>query len=181
LLATQHVPEFDPAAILEVLARHHVDYVLIGGYAALLQGSGMATIDIDIVPARPKPNLANLAAALTDLGAKIRAAGTEALPFSASAESLQGTSVLNLTTRFGDLDLTFAPSGFVDGFDALRVGATAMTIDGVRVLVASLDDVIASKEVAGRDKDFEALPRLIRLQQDHEKAARDRTPGQEIE
>lgn len=123
----QRVPEFDPAAILEVLACHEVDYVLIGGYAALLQGSGMATIDIDIVPARPRPNLANLAAALTDLGAKIRAAGTEALPFSASAESLQGMSVLNLTTRFGDLDLTFAPSGFVDGFDALRVGATAMT------------------------------------------------------
>ncbi|ORA80640.1 hypothetical protein BST29_15960 [Mycobacterium malmoense] len=121
------MPEFDPAAILEVLACHEVDYVLIGGYAALLRGSGMATIDIDIVPARPGPNLANLAAALTDLGAKIRAAGTEALPFSASAESLQGMSVLNLTTRFGDLDLTFAPSGFVDGFDALRVGATAMT------------------------------------------------------
>ncbi|OIN82255.1 DUF6036 family nucleotidyltransferase [Mycobacterium malmoense] len=124
------MPEFDPAAILEVLACHEVDYVLIGGYAALLQGSGMATIDIDIVPARPRPNLANLAAALTDLGAKIRAAGTEALPFSASAESLQGMSVLNLTTRFGDLDL----------------------------LVASLGDVIASKEAAGRDKDFEALP-----------------------
>lgn len=161
--------EFDPTAILETLARHDVDYVLIGGYAALLQGSGMATIDIDIVPARPKPNLTNLAAALTDLEAKIRAAGTEALQFSASAESLQGMSVLNLTTRFGDLDLTFAPSGFGDGFAALRVSATTMTIDGVRVLVASLDDVITSKEAAGRDKDFEALPRLIRLQQEQEK------------
>ena len=73
----------------------------------------MATIDVGIVRARPKPNLANLAAALTDLGAKIRAARTEALPFSASAEPLQGMSVLNLTTRFGDLDLTFAASGFV--------------------------------------------------------------------
>jgi hypothetical protein len=173
------VPDFDPAAILQVLAGHDVDYVLIGGYAALLQGSGMATIDIDIVPARLKPNLANLAAALTDLGAKVRVAGSEALPFRASAESLQGMSVLNLTTRFGDLDLTFAPSGFVDGFDALRVGATAMTIDGVRVLVASLDDVIASKEAAGRDKDFEALPRLIRLRQEQEEAARDLAPGQE--
>ncbi|MGH3676876.1 MAG: DUF6036 family nucleotidyltransferase [Mycobacterium sp.] len=176
------MPEFAPAAILEVLARHDVDYVLIGGYAALLQGSGMATIDVDIVPARLTPNLANLAAALTDLGAKIRAAGSEALPFSASAESLQGMSVLNLTTRFGDLDLTFAPSGFVDGFDALRVGATPMSIDGVRVLVASLDDVIASKEAAGRDKDFEALPRLIRLQQQTQnRAPRDPTTGQEIE
>lgn len=158
--------EFNPSAILELLARHDVSYVLIGGYAALLQGSGLTTIDIDIVPARARSNLANLAAALTDLDAKIRAAGTEALAFSASAESLQGLSVLNLTTRFGDLDLAFSPSGFADGFDALRVGATAMKVDGISVLVASLDDVIASKEAAGRDKDFEALPRLIRLQRE---------------
>ena len=156
--------EFNPSAIVEVLSRHKVSYVLIGGYAALLQGSGMSTIDIDIVPARARSNLANLAAALRELDAKIRAAGTEPLPFSASEESLQGVSVLNLTTRFGDLDLAFAPSGFAAGFDALRVGAREMTIDGVHVLVASLDDVIASKEAAGRDKDFEALPRLIHLQ-----------------
>jgi hypothetical protein len=115
--------------------------------------------------------LANLAAALRELDAKIRAAGTEPLPFNASEESLQGVSVLNLATRFGDLDLAFSPSGFAAGFDALRVGAREMAIDGVRVLVASLDDVIASKEAAGRDKDFEALPRLIHLQrarQDHQ-------------
>lgn len=164
------MPEFDPAAILDTLARHDVEYVLIGGYAALLHGSGTATIDIDIVPARPKSNLANLAAALTELEAKVRAAGSEGLQFSASAESLQGMSVLNLTTRYGDLDLTFAPSGFADGFEDLRNGATAMKIDGVLVLVASLDDVIASKEAAGRDKDFEALPQLIRLQQERARA-----------
>jgi hypothetical protein len=139
----------------------------------------MATIDIDIVPARRKPNLANLAAALTDLQARVRVAGSDALPFSAPAESLQDMNVANLTTRFGDLDLTFAPSGFVEGFNALRIAATAMTIDGVRVLVASLDDVIASKEAAGRDKDFEALPRRIRLRKEQEQAARDPTPGQE--
>jgi hypothetical protein len=159
---------FNPSAILEVLARHHVTYVLIGGYAALLQGSGLATIDIDIVPDRTKANLAKLAAALEDLDAKIRAAGTDGLPFSVSAESLQGVSVLNLTTRFGDLDLAFSPSGFTAGFDALRPGATQMTIDGLSVLVASLDDVIASKEAAGRDKDFEALPRLLRLRQERQ-------------
>jgi hypothetical protein len=156
--------QFNPSKIMQVLASHGVSYVLIGGYAALLQGSGMSTIDIDIVPARARPNLANLAAALRELDAKIRAAGTEPLPFSASEESLQGVSVLNLTTRFGDLDLAFTPSGFAGGFDALRIGAREMAVDGVSVLVASLDDVITSKEAAGRDKDFEALPRLIGLQ-----------------
>jgi hypothetical protein len=69
---------------------------------------------------------------------------------------------------FGDLDLAFSPSGFTAGFDALRPAATTMTIDGLSALVAALDDVIASKEAAGRDKDFEALPRLLRLRQGQE-------------
>jgi hypothetical protein len=166
------VSEFNPSAIVEVLARHDVSYVLIGGYAALLQGSGMSTIDIDIVPARARSNLANLATALRELDAKIRAAGTEPQPFSASEESLRSVSVLTLTTRFGDLNLAFSPSGFAAGFDALRLCAREMAIDGVSVLVASLEDVIASKEAAGRDKDFEALPRLIHLQR-----ARQDDPG----
>jgi hypothetical protein len=50
------VSQFNPSAIVEVLSRHDVSYVLIGGYAALLQGSGMSTIDIDIVPARARSN-----------------------------------------------------------------------------------------------------------------------------
>ena len=47
--------EFNPSAIMLVLASYDVSYVLIGGYAALLQGSGMSTIDIDIVPAGRGP------------------------------------------------------------------------------------------------------------------------------
>jgi hypothetical protein len=43
-----------------------------------------------------------------------------------------------------------------------------MTIDGLSALVAALDDVIGSKDAAGRDKDFEALPRLLRLRQGQE-------------
>jgi hypothetical protein len=154
---------FNPTAILDALARHNVAYVLIGGYAALLQGSGLPTVDIDIVPHRTKNNLANLAAALKELDARVRASGNEPLPFSASAESLQGVNILNLTTRFGDLDVTFEPAGFATGFERLTDDASPMTIGGFTVLVASLDDVITSKEAAGRDKDFEALPRLITL------------------
>lgn len=160
---------FNPTAILDVLARHDVAYVLIGGYAALLQGSGMPTVDIDIVPERTATNLANLAAALINLDARVRVAGIEdGLPFDVSAESLQGVSILNLTTRFGDLDLTFTPSGFGAGFSSLREGAIDMTIQGLSVRVASLDDVIASKEAAGRDKDFEVLPTLIRLRREQQ-------------
>ena len=75
------------------------------------------------------------------------------------------TLVVSLTARFGDLQLAFSPCGFSTGFDALRLAATTMTIDDVSVRVGSLDDVITSKEAAGRDEDFQALPHLIQLRQ----------------
>jgi hypothetical protein len=74
------------------------------------------------------------------------------------------TIVVSLSTRFGDLELAFSPSGFSAGLDALRLAATTMTIDDVRVRDAGLGDVITSKEAAGRDKDFQALPISSHLQ-----------------
>jgi hypothetical protein len=79
------------------------------------------------------------------------------------------TIVVSLSTRFGDLELAFSPSGFSAGLDALRLAATTMTIDDVRVRVACLDDVITSKEAAGRDKDFQALRQLIHFRQKQQK------------
>lgn len=57
---------FDPTSILRVLARHGVDYVLIGGYAAFLHGSSVPTVDIDITPDQKDDNLKALAAALKE-------------------------------------------------------------------------------------------------------------------
>jgi len=72
-------------------------------------------------------------------------------------------TVLNVATKFGDLDLVVQPAGFPTGYEGLAPDATVETIAGVDVRVATLDDVIASKEAAGRDKDFIALPLLIAL------------------
>jgi hypothetical protein len=60
---------FDPARLLEVLGRHDVEFVLIGGLAGALHGSPAATNDADICPARTPDNLSHLAAALVELGA----------------------------------------------------------------------------------------------------------------
>ena len=71
---------------------------------------------------------------------------------------------LNLTTRFGDLDLSFVPSG-TSGFEDLRQHAVTMSLMGRPVAVASLADVIRSKEAANRPKDQTALPALRLLLQ----------------
>jgi len=70
--------------------------------------------------------------------------------------------VLTLTTRFGDLDLSRQPAG-TRGFEELRERVVAYDLAGLSVPVAALEDVIRSKEAAGRRKDLEALPTLRSL------------------
>lgn len=151
--------------VLTALQRHEVAFVVIGGYAARLHGALRPTTDIDIVPATGPQNLERLAAALTELGVRVRTDAVDGgLPISVSAGSLRGVLMLNLVTSHGDLDLTFRPAG-TEGFDDLSRGAEERVVEGVRVLVASLDDVVRSKEAAARRKDAEALPELYRLLQ----------------
>lgn len=75
---------------------------------------------------------------------------------------LERCEMLNLTTRHGNLDLAFRPSG-TRGYEDLRRAATEVSIHGTPVVVASLADVIRSKEAAGRERDRLALPTLRRL------------------
>ena len=155
--------EFQPHAILAALDRHGVRYVLIGGLAAVLHGASHVTTDVDIVPEEAKQNLERLSAALKELGARIRVTGEpEGVPFDHSAGSLARVRIWNLQTELGDLDLTFEPSG-TRGYDDLARDAVAMRVRGVSVSVASLADVIRSKEAAGRPRDRAALPALREL------------------
>jgi hypothetical protein len=81
--------EFRPEAILDVLERHRVRYVLIGGFAATIHGSPYVTTDVDITPATGPENLAQLPAALNELEARIRVTGEpEGFDFTHDAESL---------------------------------------------------------------------------------------------
>jgi hypothetical protein len=98
---------FDPRRIVEVLDRHDVEYVVVGGYAAQLYGSRRPTSDIDITPSTTQDNLERLSAALRELHAAIRVDDQpEGLPFNCTGESLRGMHLLNLRTAAGDLDLT---------------------------------------------------------------------------
>ena len=157
------MPRFDPTSILELLERHGVQYVLIGGLAATLHGSPLRTGDADICPASDHENLERLAAALNEMGAKIRSIDVPGgLPFECDARFLEKMELLNLVTRFGDLDISFHPSG-TEGYKDLKVHVVQYDLDGLIVPTASLADIIRSKESAGREKDEAALPTLRAL------------------
>lgn len=157
-------PLLDPRGIVEALGRHEVRYVLIGGLAAALHGSPLRTNDADICPAQDPENLDRLAAALSDMGARIALPDDEeGVAFPHVGEFLGRVQVWNLVTRFGRLDISLTPSG-TSGYEDLYRAVTRMDLgDGLVAPVAALLDVIRSKQAAGRDKDYRALPVLRQL------------------
>jgi hypothetical protein len=153
-------PRFDPQRILEVLARHQVQCVVIGAYAAVLAGVDIATRDVDITPATDHANLERLAAALEELQAALRVPNESPIPLPADARLLARTEILNLTTDAGELDITRRPNG-TDGYEDLKRAARYQPLgEGLQIAIASLEDVIRSKTAAGRAKDLAVLPQL---------------------
>jgi hypothetical protein len=171
-------PHLDPAAIVSVLNRHDVRFVVIGAFAALAQGAPIApTRDVDFTPDETADNLDRLSAALLELGARVRTdSDVEGLPFDHDAASLRRASTWNLICPYGEFDISFRPSGFEGGYAQLIVRAHRMVVEGHELAVADLDDVIRSKEAAGRPKDLRALPALYRFRRSQRAVNRD-TPG----
>ena len=144
---------FQPRELLEVLVRHGVDFVLIGGMAGAARGSSYVTLDLDVAYARDGENLERLSEALRELGATLRGAPRD-LPFVVDAKTLENGANFTFETRFGPLDVLSDPAG-APPYATLRAGSgEELLVEGVRIRVASLDHLIAMKEAAGRPKDL---------------------------
>jgi hypothetical protein len=156
-------PEFRLGALLRAL--DGVDYVVIGGIAAVAHGSPQVTQDLDIAYAGDEENLERLGKVLVGLGATLRGV-TDDVPFVPDGRALRQTRVLTLDTREGRLDILAEPDGS-GGYARLRAGAITANVGGVEVRIAGLEDLIAMKNAAGRPKDriyVEELEAIRRLQ-----------------
>jgi len=155
---------FDPVRICSVLLEEEVEFVVLGGFAAIVRGSSLPTRDIDVIPSRDRSNLDRLGRALTRMNAKIRISD-DPVPTKIDGGFLASMPhMLNLVTDFGEMDVTFSPAGSAGDFEGWKKHATLEVIDdGLTVLVASLDDIIDSKRAANRPKDQMALPYLESL------------------
>jgi hypothetical protein len=172
--------ELDAESIVSTLNKYGVKYVVIGAFAAQLQGAPIPrTRDIDVTPASDSANLKRLSAALHELDARIRTAeDPEGLRFDHDGPSLGRARVWNLTSPYGEFDISFVPSG-TEGYDDLARHAQVVESHGESVPVADLDDVIRSKEAAGRPKDIVHLPILIQTAQ-RRRIEMDREAGLDI-
>jgi hypothetical protein len=171
--------DLDAAAIVSAFNEHGVRYVVIGAFAAIAQQAPIApTRDIDFTPDTAIANLRRLSAALKDLDARIRTdAADGGLPFDHNGASLGRAGVWNLICGHGEFDISFQPSGFDGGYAQLAEHAHRVTVQGIEVTIADLDDVIRSKEAAGRPKDLRVLPALYR----HQASRRSGAKGDRLE
>ncbi|MGH7687144.1 MAG: nucleotidyltransferase domain-containing protein [Candidatus Dormibacteria bacterium] len=111
-------PALDASALLATLTRRGVRFVVIGGLAAVLHGAPYQTVDCDITPDVDDANLAQLSAALRDLGARVWTGHGEGVRFEHDARSLRESRIWNLVTDHGLLDIAFEPAG-VGGYEDL--------------------------------------------------------------
>ena len=128
----------------------------------MLHGAPYQTVDCDITPEETVDNLTSLSAALDELHARIWIGEDGGLEFRHDARSLKDARVWNLVTKYGLLDIAFEPAG-TGGYADLIKHAVVVEVDATSFAVASLEDVIRSKQAAGRDKDARVLPLLRRM------------------
>ncbi|MGH9462462.1 MAG: hypothetical protein ACRD1X_14695 [Vicinamibacteria bacterium] len=147
--------------IAERLRDHGVEFMVIGGQAAVLLGSPIATLDIDLCYRRTKENLRRLARALHDLHPTLRGAPPD-LPFRLDAESLALGSNFTFDTDEGPLDLLGLVEPFGD-YEALLPGSELLEAGGIELRVIGLEDLIKVKRHLRRPKDQATLVQLEAL------------------
>jgi hypothetical protein len=146
---------------VQALVDAGVDFVLIGGWAAILNGSVQTTRDLDICYARTPDNHRRLAGALAPFRPRLRDFPPD-LPFVWDAASLNNGTVFTLATTLGLIDLLAEVSG-VGSFQQVKASSKLVEAFDRRVWTLDLRGLIAAKRAAGRPKDLLALPELESL------------------
>jgi predicted nucleotidyltransferase len=153
--------------ILNQLHDHRVDFIIVGGVAAALHGGSRVTFDLDVVPRLESDSWQAAVNFLWSVGARPRI--PESLDRIRDVQQVRrwreekGMLALNFRSPDGttEVDLLVSES---DAFDALKSRAVAIDVEGRTFLVASIDDLIAMKQRAGRPQDLLDVAQLRDIQ-----------------
>ena len=147
--------------IIPLLVEQGIEFILIGGVAAIAHGAARATYDVDIVYARSDANISRVAASLMPFAPYLRGA-PPGLPFRWDAETVRNGLNFTLTTSIGDLDLLGEVAGG-GTYDQLLPHTEVVGMFGVDLRVVTLEKLLQLKRAAGRPKDLEAIAELQAL------------------
>lgn len=152
---------------LRVLLEAGVEFIVVGGVSAVLNGAPVNTFDLDIVRSRDPVNIARFPGALNALDAIYRIQPHRRLQPSIS--HLESDDHQNLMTRYGGMDLLGMIGLGLSYSDLLPHCAEKDLGDGLHVRVLDLETLIAIKEELGGEKDLAVLPILRRTLEERKK------------
>jgi hypothetical protein len=141
--------------VLELLVRHDVEFIVVGMTAGVLQGAPAVTFDLDVLYARDSTNVAHVLAALRELDAVFR---TDERRLRPNDSHLRSPGHKLLMTKFGVVDFL----GALDErpYEELLDKTLTLEVGNLSIRVLTLEELIAVKARAGRDKDLAVLPLL---------------------
>lgn len=159
----------DYRKVLGLLAEHGVEFIIIGGAAAVLHGSSRLTQDLDVVYAHTPENIARLVRALH--GQTPYPRGIPAgLPFQWHEATVRRGLNFTLETSLGPLDLLGEVAGG-GRYEDLVDHSVEVEFFGFRCRCLDLPTLIQTKRAAGRPKDLEALAELELILEEQERAS----------
>ena len=160
-----HPKVTDLAALIRALVAADVEFIVVGGAAAVLHGAPITTQDLDIVHRTKPENVERLARLLEDLDAFVREPSDRRIR--PSRGLLAGEGQLNLSTSLGPLDPLCKLHDGRD-FEALLPHTDLVTDGEIQIRVLDLPTLIEVKSSTGRARDHLAVPILLALLRDRE-------------
>jgi hypothetical protein len=150
-------PRFDPYAVLKALEGRRVAYVLIGGFARVVQGTEELTRGLDLAPSLRDENVRRLALALDD----VEPERVDGKPIVLDAATIRDERMIELRSRGGELKIVPEPAGTRGGYEDLRRAASREPLGrGLRPAVASIGDLARMAAALGREQDLGPLRQL---------------------
>lgn len=153
--------------ILKLLLQNKVEFVLVGGLAAIAHGVSTVTQDVDVCFSFDARNVENLLKALTNIHPRVRA-GSKIIPLQEySVERLAQLNNLYVKTDWGELDLLGTIMEIGD-FEETKKNSSKITLFGYPCRILNIDSLIAAKEAMGRPKDRQVVLELRALREKRE-------------
>jgi hypothetical protein len=154
----------DYEGLLDLLNRHDVKFILIGGAAGIAHGSPRLTLDVDVVYHRTNENIVKIVDALANHAPYLRGA-PPGLPFLFDAQTIKNGLNFTLETDLGWLDLLGEVTGG-GSYEDLLSHTIVLPIFSSSCLCLDLPTLIATKRAAGRPKDLDAIAELEALREE---------------
>lgn len=158
----------DFPGLIQALANSDLEFIVIGGAAAIAHGVARLTSDLDIVYRRTSVNIKRLVALLSPHAPYLRGA-PPGLPFHWDERTIKSGLNFALITNLGELDILGEITGG-GGYEELLPFSEAMDIFGARCMCLGIEKLIEVKKAAGRPKDFEPMAELKALLEEKKKS-----------